>query len=389
VLVLALAGIAYLTRVDRPPAPSRQLQGAGQIPAPSSKDQLDIALRFRPYLYFDRAEHWRPLAIGAFLRETWPGGERHEVCPKGDARGCGSVASDAELVASIALQQPRQALRLSIHGRRRNGADYASPTLVTCFESEIVRDCNRGPASVIYANVHARARELFVDYWWFYRYNDYPWTNPANCYLLTRLGHDVCGDHEGDWEGMTVVTDNPATKVRYAVFAQHKSPIAMFPGTRGDDGRRTFEFADQSHEHITVYVAAGTHASYASECRRRGLRRCLESGSIIWEGFHDGDRSWGRNDDHECDRYGGCVQLLPRSGPDVPDQEPLLYAASWNAWPGLWGFCLPRDGTCELGPRSPGLQDRYERPSLYAAPAIPQVDTAVPVASPQLVPAIG
>ena len=48
--------------------------------------QEELAQRFRPLLFFDSDESWRPLEIGAFLRESEAGGPAgHRLCspPKG------------------------------------------------------------------------------------------------------------------------------------------------------------------------------------------------------------------------------------------------------------------------------------------------------------------
>ena len=381
-LLAVLVGIALLGREEAPPGPLEVLHGATQLGELDSADKRALARSFRPYLFFDSREPWRPLEIGSFLSERYPDGGGHQVCPTADRGGCVPVASIDELVATVAIRDPGQALRLNIHGRQENGRDFASPTRSACFEQGL-RDCDSGPATVIYANLHPSGDELFIDYWWFLRYNDLPVADVGNCQLAGTAFRKLCGDHEGDWEGITVVTDLPATRVKYAIFAQHDGRLRVDPGPRGDLPTRRFEFADPARRHVKVYVADGTHAAYpSSACRRRIF--CTQANGLP-EGSHDGRRSWGRNDDAECGTEPGCVLLMPRIGTE-DEGEPLLYAASWNAWPGLWGFCARGEARCGRGPQSPGLQARFQRPSNRLTPALEIPDVAVPLPAPEPAP---
>jgi hypothetical protein len=365
-LLVVLVVTAWLTQEEEPPAPLELLPGATQLGELDSAEKRALAREFRPYLLFDSRERWRPVEVRSFLSELYPDGGGHQVCPTSNRGRCVPVANIDELVATVALRDPRQALRLNIHGRQEAGRDFASPTRAACFE-ERLRDCDAGPASVIYANLHPAGDELFIDYWWFLRYNDFPAADLGRCRLLLSAFPKLCGDHEGDWEGITVVTDLPPTRVRYAIFAQHDGRLRIDP-----------HFADRKRKHVSVYVAQGSHAAYASACRRRPGRIFCTQPNGLPEGFHDGERPWGRNDDGECAQEPGCVRLIPRVGTDHAG-EPLLYAASWNAWPGRWGFCARGEARCGNGPRSPGLQARYQRPTNRLTPVLEVPDSAVPL----------
>ncbi len=76
-------------------------------------------------------------------------------------------------------------------------------------------------------------------YWFFYPYNR--WTNPAG---------GVGGNHEGDWERVTVVTDT-AGQPAGVVLSQHLTKCLMdWKTVAGPDG------------HPVVYSAIGSHGSY-------------------------------------------------------------------------------------------------------------------------------
>ena len=372
-----LVVVGWLGQDEKPPRPLAVLPGATELAELDSAEKRELARRFRPHLFFDSREAWRPIEIGRFLSELYVDGNGHEACPTAERSTCRPIRTIDELVATVALRDPGQALRLNIHGRQSNGRDFASPTRTACFEARL-RDCDSGPATVIYANLHPAGDQLFFDYWWFLRYNDLRAADVGQCRIRVSAFRKLCGDHEGDWEGITVVTDLPPTKVQYATFAQHDGRLRLDPGPRGDFAARRFEFADPARRHIRVYVADGTHASYPSPCRRRRGRVLCKQRNGLPEGFHDGERPWGRNDEGECANEPGCVRLLPRVGTEHGG-EPLLHAASWNAWPGLWGFCAKGEARCANGPQSPGLQPRYQRPGNRLTPQLEVPDAAVPL----------
>lgn len=379
VAVLGLLVVfGWLGQDETPPSPLVVLPGATELAQLDSAEKRALAREFRPHLFFDSGERWRPLEIGRFLSEVYPDGNGQEVCPTSERSSCRQIRGIDQLVATLAILDPRQALRLNIHGRRSNGSDFASPTRAACFEAKL-RDCDSGPATVIYANLHPAGEQLFIDYWWFLRYNDLRPADLGQCAILVGAFPKLCGDHEGDWEGLTVVTNVPPTRVQYAIFAQHDGRLRLDPGPRGDFRARRFEFTDPERRHIKVYVAQGTHASYPSPCPRRQGRVFCKQGNGLPEGFHDGERPWGRNDEDECAREEpGCVLLMPRVGTEHGG-EPLLYAASWNAWPGLWGFCAKGEARCARGPRSPGLQARFQQPTNRLTPKLEVPDAAVPL----------
>jgi hypothetical protein len=365
IVLVALVFLALATQPEDLPniAP---LPGSLDLAELDSDEQREIARRFRPHLLFDRDERWRPVEVRAFLAEG-----RHRVCAGDD---CRPVATADELVAAAS----QRGLRMNVGGRRAHGDDYRNPKLAACSEN-LLHDCNSGPASVIYANLHPAAGRTHIDYWWFFRYNDFPERGLSLCGGLAQAFRKLCGDHEGDWEGITVVTDDPPTRVLYAIFAQHDGRLRLDPGPLGSLAERRFTFARGGRRHIRVFVAQGSHAAYPSACRRRFGRVFCRQDNGLPEGFHDGSRDWGHNSDANCEQGRGCVLLLPRVPATANAGEPLLYASSWNAWPGLWGFCGPGEARCAKGPRSPGMQTRYQRPTNTLAPQLEIPDAAVPL----------
>jgi hypothetical protein len=289
-----------------------------------------LALQFRPRLRFDSAERWRPLAVRPFLAERFAGGRGHGACRSGERPPC-PVLERPELDPEIAL--------VDIYGRIDNGADAYGPANQEC----IVRaplDCDAGPGSAIYYRRTSHAGRWYWDYWWFLRYNDY---NGARnrCRIY-------CADHEGDWEGVTVVT-TAAEKPELvaAIFAAHSDRVLV-----------PLEALLRTGTHIQVFIADGTHAAYAFpcevDCRQYVGKPFL---GALPEEHHDGEAPWGENRDPVC-----LEQRCLRPLPEEPTDPPALFPAptEWNGWPGRWGAsCADGCIAASASPRSPGSQDRY------------------------------
>ena len=296
-----------------------------------------LAKRFRPLLRFDSREPWRPLNIERFVAETFPDPPtRHVVCP---GRGlCNPIGATADLAGGAA--------RLDLRGDRADGRDYRAPTGAGCPQSGVLLEC-QGDASAMYYRVTRQDRRIFLDYWWFLRYNHFP----------LPIGPDgPCGgrptpksQHEGDWEGVTVVTKfGQPREVEYVVFSAH------------GHGFRYRRLQFEPDQRPTVYVACGSHAAYPRRCTaRRGCRQtaacrpnpCRNPISRLAEAPADGSRPWHRNPDSACFAQTPCLLPLP-SNPATSQRE--AEPTDWTAWPGRWGN--------KGGPRSPGRQGRFIDP---------------------------
>jgi hypothetical protein len=269
-----------------------------------------VAVLFRPYLYFDVGEHWRPLNVPNFLSEIFLDGTVHRLCYNA-AGDCIPSPHETDFAPPYT--------KLDINGNNGNASSFYSPNPV-CYKQVGGQDCDKGPDSAIY---YEPTRDpvlgwLYLDYWFFYRYNDSPLPS---------------GDHEGDWEGMTVVVDptgppnNTGGPVAaYELYAEHDgstwSAYLGAPGTTHSQG----------------YVGRGTHATYPIRCSPELGDLC---GDTEWS--YDGVYGWGRNDDQECGS--ACV---------------IRFTAGWVTWGGLWG--INDEGAIQGGgsPASPAGQGRFQ-----------------------------
>jgi hypothetical protein len=332
-----------------PPGTPAPKVAAAALGGHGSPEELRLATLLRPRLRFDSRERWRPLEVGAFAAERFPGGAGHGACPLGDDPPCPSIGGLGEL-----RRGPGALAYLDIEGNRPDGDDFASPD-AECQTSPPALDCNAGPATTIYYRRTSHLDRWYWDYWWFLRYNDY--TGPGTPCPL------VCGDHEGDWEGISVITTpSLEPEIVGAIYAAHRARVLVDGAT-----------LPLSAGHPIVYVAEGTHASYPFGCRG-GCRQYGSGAARLPEDPHDGAVAWGGNRDGECAAI-RCVRPLPEIG--HPSDTALPLAGRWAGWPGHWGAtCHNGCGGIhgEASPGSPGGQSRFECPWSPTRRALPAAD---------------
>lgn len=330
--------------------------GQGDAPPPAdlgghgSDEEQRLAMELRPYIFFDSGERWRPIEVGSFADESFVNGGTHETCRRAPDR-CEPFSLE-QLTPTA-----KAPVYIDIHGSGEDGAEFASPERRCRSERPPAVDCNEGPPAVIYYQRTSHEGRWYWDYWWFLRYSEY--TGPLrNCNKV------ICSNHEGDWEGMTVITTTSLEpKVIGAIYAAHSNRVladgASIPLAEG---------------HLMVFVARGTHAGYPFRCDR-GCKQYEKKGGIpLPEDPHDGAVAWGGNSDSSCSEH-SCVQPLPEVGEASDDALPR--AGKWAGWRGLWGR------TCSAGcdspllqgsPRSPGLQKRFLCPWVLTDRARPGTD---------------
>lgn len=143
----------------------------------------------------------------------------------------------------------------------------------------------------------------WLQYWFFYYYNDYPGTD--------------LGDHEGDWEMIQLFVDVNA-QPQVAVYAQHNGQTyCRWPAVPKERSRPV------------VYVARGSHASY----------------------FHTGHHGQDLFVDGDLVR----PMRLIRVGQNSP---------RWLNWPGFWGASGGILGEFH-SPRGPKQHDAFNGPQAF------------------------
>lgn len=312
----------------------RQVKAFSEVAEPRAGQ---LAERFRPLLEFDSHEPWRPLNVSLLLDE---GG--HGFCtrlPHGVR--CTPIADASAFDALTGRAQALgPATYLDLGGgsvRDYHGPGHCAPLL----------DCGVGAASAIYYHVTQSNDRFYIDYWWFLRFNHFPRSLPGlSCQNPLTRENDVCDEHEGDWEGVTVVTPpDDDRRIDYVVYAAH----------RGTFRYTASELRPQGGTRPVVYLSLGSHAAYPAAC----AGDCSQPSGLaadglvnLPEGSFDGRASWARNGETCTPNAAGSCLLS-------------LDAQAWTTWPGQWGAGCGQacGGALDANsPRSPGLQARFQTP---------------------------
>src|SRR5205807_1805724 len=145
-----------------------------------------------------------------------------------------------------------------VAGNGLDASSYRGP----CAGGSLL-DCGLAPSSAIYYQEVPSPTQSpgyeYLDYWFFYRYNDGP----------TFDGNPI-DKHQADWEGVTVgIASKEASTFDWAAFAEHKHVYKYLrqnlwcdgggPGSCGTD-------ANKIGQRIQVFVTNGGHASYPEPC---------------------------------------------------------------------------------------------------------------------------
>jgi hypothetical protein len=192
----------------------------------------------------------------------------------------------------------------------------------------------------------------YLDYWWFLKNNT--WKNSP----IDR--------HHGDWEGMFVAVPNAGAPQDFAYvgFAAHTSTYlylrdALRCATPGaTDERGLHQQSCAGRQHVNVYSAYGSHASYPRRCskgitefrvtcRQSAMEEARKAGVSVQvrlpEGDFDGKKAWSGNGNPNA------VKLMPPAT-----------ASTWVGWAGNWAH--PGEGFGGNGVSGPGRQARYKAP---------------------------
>jgi hypothetical protein len=299
--------------------------------SPTADQDLALAAKHRPALYFDGGEPYpTPLNIERLLASG-----KIRLCEKRQAFSplCPTVRTSADL--------------------HNDGGHLA-------FDLEDLAEIRE--ESTIYVNVtrsgNDHPKAVYLDYWWFFPHNPTGAGRGALCGVGFVLAGATCFDHQSDWEGVTVVldegTDPPSPTA--VLYAQHDGttrypwPTLQRLWREGGDGG---DVARVRRRRPLVFAARGTHASYPKSCASEA---CHIAGVPLNEKSHDGKKAWAGNDARSCKSI--CVAALPtrRTGNK---------RALWNAFDGPWGaencFAVVVC-TSSKPPVAPGAQDRYKQP---------------------------
>jgi hypothetical protein len=308
-------------------------------------DEDELAAHYRPNLYFDSSEKWRPLDLDQFFDERDATNEfLHRLCqplvggPPGPPEWTCAPAGSPDALTDF--NDPDGYLK--INGLDASEPeDYQSPNEACTTDG--LYDCNGGTISAQYYYVSAPIGDIdyrYIGYWAFYRYNHF-------------LDGASDFDHEGDWEGLAVAPsyERPGT-FDFASFSAHTHWWSYLRDTLGCDDGDWWDTCgtdtDRYGAHLRSYVANGTHANYPTSCSEViPALTCEQPDGSTPERGYDGARGWGNNWPYVAE----SVALRP---------FPALGTGRWVDWLGHWGGTRTQSGSAS--PDSPGNQAHYLEP---------------------------
>ena len=195
----------------------------------------ELAMTFRPLLFFDSGETRYPLDIDKAIEDG-----RVDQCRKYlVVDRCPDVNSAEEIDMTF---------------------DYLD------FDESAPPPRGGGDESAYYYHVTRDGDRRFLDYWWFYSRNPSPVADKVFCGPGFRTPPFTCQEHAGDWEGMTVVV----------APCEEESETCVDVG--GELlGPTSVRYAQ--HAHLLSYSWAKTLEPGAGSCRRRRLGHSRWSGT--------------------------------------------------------------------------------------------------------------
>jgi hypothetical protein len=276
-------------------------------------DDPDALLRrFQPQLKYDSNE-----AFFADAAAEWTDN------PGNVLRRAAAEGRMGEVLAAATPGEGQQQLSLGFlaSGRYASGAGVEPGDVITDprrdYRDQYVALRQRpGYANRMYGRSQEDSDGLWLQYWFFYFYNDY---NLAGGFGL----------HEGDWEMVQfrMGEDRPDL----AVYAQHRWAEAA--------AWEEVERLEGSPDRPIVYVARGSHASY------------------FHAGYHETE-AW-------YDIADGKRRTPELTLEIIGDEEP-----SWAGWPGQWGDTQPRiPGLEQPSPHGPCAHPQWAEPKALLADA--------------------
>jgi hypothetical protein len=298
-------------------------------------------------------------AVGhAFNAESQPGSStelRESQNWHADSLQQGSVAWWADQLANAQTTPPTDASTLVTSAHEQ----YYFPTQIELDHTHTTGgdDYPADPAldGPIYYHISSGAEDTYIQYWFFYRFND-SWADGLNHLYCEGVGialHVTCDQHQGDWEGVEVAI-RPDGSIHWVGYSQHGSWF-RYETTTGPNGLNNpafASFAAPNGTHPKVYVAQGSHANYPYPCT---LSECFNyyistthpivaatGTEATHPGPGDGADAWTYNDVPEC---GSCLVNL--DGSDVLDAS----------WPAPWGLEPPKDASSDVLSDAPGGPD--------------------------------
>jgi hypothetical protein len=271
-------------------------------------DSEALLRRYQPQLRYDSNE-----AFFADSAAEWTDNPANSLFREGPDDRPGDLLAAAKPESG----QAQLSLDFLAPSRYTNGESVETTDFIGCSRRDyrdqyVALRRNRAYANRMYGRVKEDRGRVWLQYWFFYFYNDY---NLAGGFGL----------HECDWEMVQFRMGEGDEVPDLAVYAQHRwAEVAPWGEVEKVEGEP---------ETPIVYVARGSHAAYFSA----GLHE-----TEVWYDLADGKRNTPKLE----------LEI-------VGDEEP-----PWATWPAVWGGTRARISGLETGsPTAPCRHGQWAHPA--------------------------
>jgi hypothetical protein len=287
-IAVLLAGYIAWGFLPEPPQDAPLIGRADPPAVLTAEEELKLLRAFQPVFSLAPGEEWRPIPIGAYLREATL--EQRDDAGRWRAAARGNPPDPDTLPLG-------DGYRLNIPCNPRYGVD--------CYETSA--EALRAVPPAVYGRIWRNESELDRDtdyiaqYFVFYYFDD--WRNG-------QLEPTIWQFHEADWEHVIVALDRER-KPRWAGYSLHCTGRV----------RDWEDVALDTDGHPRVFVALGSHANLFAPGSSRIPDDCLpRAARPLVNLFHFQDRAG------VASNIGPGAQLIP-----------FPIAARWLAFAGRWG----------------------------------------------------
>lgn len=275
---------------------------------PSPQNDLELARRYAPVLYFHPAEVFFPQPVDVIVKQARLRQARRlwfgvNVLLHLDVPDLLGLPSDGSYFLDVWFGDD-------------GSSAYTNYSAHQTYYQAMLSPQAGGPPITAYAHVVREGTHTTIQYWLLYFYND--WFNK----------------HEGDWELVQVMLDANG-EPEWVVLSQHHA------GTR----RAWASTLVEEGTHPAVYVARGSHANY-----------------FVGDEIYPNGRTIGNSSIEILDRTGQTFRTIPEIIL-LPTREQVLAdptawpGAEWLPYQGHWGqVTVQADFSGPLGPADKGSQ---------------------------------
>ncbi|MCP3802401.1 Vps62-related protein [Allokutzneria sp. A3M-2-11 16] len=325
-VLLMVAGCNEKPVVGQPAEPS----DVAPVRAPGAARKA-TAEKYAPFIWFAKGEEYGPMDAATFISTAKLKWSHDDGCPDADIAAPPDLAALSGRAEPYAHRKKSGLPRCDFEGEPIKSSTYSVPRRTEELGEEgfyldgmdTQRRQNGAGAPTYWQVDEPKGERVRVyTYWRFHA-----WNNARNVEDVIPVPGSVAGldgDHEGDWERVTLITDLQDTP-RMLVFNGHGSQCRLdWPKVEKTDGRPV------------GYSAKGTHASYPTTGTHGWMLDRTDQGTLLdtradlrwaegeaWWGYAGGWGSVGRP---------GAVMAKERTGPPGPRPNRGL-GTPWTADP--------------------------------------------------------